>query len=444
MSKNMKLLKSHFVLENTYELCAGDLFWLARDIEENSLSLIKGLLKRRFPKADLRRYNKQKLSDVAKNLIIKNPSIFSKSIQGTYYYDEFLQIPKNDYETIIIKFLDVVRGFSDSDIQKEKNDIAQDNKIYLKAIDKSIKTNNKLHKSALKQGLTYKPLKYSENIEKLKLLRETVEAAYIDANKCARLKCEFKVGILRRTNHIILSMKKEIEYDYLCLNHFLYKYNAQYVTFPLKHMQWLVVGKYRRLFEEWEKKQDKDDIVRQFEYAIQKGEFFESMFVLFNNNVPKISKERLPLLKEIKFLYQNDRFASCTLLTVTQLEGMLWDLGSYLTKKRKFVYKIDRSRAKIKYRPYEWNQSTGSYKNIKSTKYPDYNHNSLISARDLLKRTRLREFIPEPVLSYIIDDFYDERNELVHGNLRLLGKKETASYALLLLYSLLKCLEKIK
>jgi len=441
----MKLLKSDFALKNTYELSAGDVFWLEKNIEKNPLSLIKDILKRRFPKADLRKYNKQKLSSVAKNLVIKNPSVFSYSIRGTYYYNKFLQIQKSDYETIITTFHKVIRGFSDVDIKMEKKWLSKDKKNYLQVIDKSIKINDKFFKNAKRRGLNYKIQKYSENIKNLKKLKKNIISQYEDSNKCAMLRCKFKVGRRRHISFLqFFCMNKEIEYDYLSRSYLLDKYNALNVTFPLKYMQWLIVGNFMKLFEEWEKKQDKDNIVKPFEPMIRKDEFFKNMFALFNNNIPKISKNRLPLLKEIKFLYQNERFASCTLLTVTQLEGMLWDLGNYLNKKRKFIYKIDKSRAKIKYLPYEWNKSSKSYKKIKPTKYPDYNQTSLKSARDLLERTRLREFIPEAVLSYIIDDFYDERNELAHGNLRLLREKKTACYMILLLYSFLDCLEKIK
>ena len=84
-----------------------------------------------------------------------------------------------------------------------------------------------------------------------------------------------------------------------------------------------------------------------------------------------------------------------------------------------------------------WNKNDEKYKTIKSTGCPSYDMDILTSARQLLELTRLRDILPYPILSYIIDDFYDERNSMMHGNIKFITKKETASYSLLLLYSFL-------
>ncbi|MFC1716976.1 hypothetical protein ACFL6S_25130 [Candidatus Poribacteria bacterium] len=461
-------------MRDTYVLSSGDLSWLYANMAENSLYLIKGLLKRRLPAVDLRKYSRRMLSEAAIDLVRENDCIFSTSIHGTDYYGESLGIPCGDYERTISGFRAVVRGFTDSDVKAELKHIPQDRKNYLEVIDEDIRINESLRRKAQRRGSNYKVQRYSENTKMLKLLGKEVITIYKDVSGCARFRCLFKVQKNRRKARRENSMSKtipvelgssdgifslllkigspssgipaskKIRLDYLSLNCYLQECNALYVTFPLRFMGWLPAGSYQRLLNEWEVEQDRDGIVRQLEPVIQEREFFERMITAFDDNVPKVCANRRPILEEIYMQYQDGRFPSCILLAITQLEGMLWDLGAYLNKKRKFVYKTDKSRGKTKYHPYEWDSAHKRYKKRKSTGYPAHNsHTSLPSARQLIERTRLREFLPDPVVSYMIDDFYDDRNELAHGRLRLLLKRETASYALLLLYSFMDCLSKI-
>lgn len=441
MPENSQILKlkDFFVPRNTYKVAIGDILWLYKNAEEDSLHLIKGLIKRRFTNVDLRRYNKQRFSLAARNFIVRNPDSFSVSLRGTTdYYNEFLQISQVNYDEIINKFKDIIRGFNNVDIGIEKRYVNTDRRRFLKTIDECLTTNRKLQRIAQKKGHCYKDGRYAENIRNLGATRKTVIEKFNNRNECAKLRCTYKVMEHRQWNIVSRFLAKQrVEADYLNINLILEKCNPLLVTFPLQFMLCLKIGHYRELLNAWEDTQDKDNIIRALESEIRKDKFFSSIYSMFRRNTLKICKKRLALLKEIKFLYQNKRYNSCSLLTATQIEGMLWDLGNYLTKKRKFIFKVDRSRAKPKFFVYRWDKRNKKYRDMKPSRYPEHftgRDGQLVSARQLLSRTRLIEFIPKEIANYIIDDFSDLRNELTHGGLKHLNKKETASYALLLLY----------
>lgn len=84
-----------------------------------------------------------------------------------------------------------------------------------------------------------------------------------------------------------------------------------------------------------------------------------------------------------------------------------------------------------------WDKKKKAYKKIKRTGYPECETNYLKSARQLLQETRIVEFLPKEIGSYLINEFFDERNQIVHGDLELLMEKTTAICALLILYALM-------
>jgi len=440
--KRYAKIEDLYVKKNTYRLSVGDLDWIGKNQSLSSIDILKGLLKRRFDNIDLRKFNKKRYADVATKFLENNKRIFSKSYPRKNYYKTYFLLPTDAHNEKISKFKEVVLGFSSGDVQNEKKYLTKDKKLYLRKIDEKINENEKLKKKSKKEGLK-KEEEYKNNIENLKWIRKNeVEVVFLDPEIAARLRCRYKVE--KERGHVFdLSPVREIEFDYLHINPKLWAYDASVIDFPLRFLGNITIDVYEGMRLDWKEGTSKEELIESIE--IQDEEFFDKYLRrVFKVNLDKINKERLDLLEEIKYCYLNEKYASTTVLTLTQIEGILWDLADYLNKRRRFIYK-KKKKAKLHYYPYLWDEKTNKYKKVKKTGYPEYEiNNYLTSARDLLEKTRVREFLPKLLVSYFINEFFDERNQIMYGRLELLTEKTTATSALLALFALLDFMKDIK
>lgn len=439
----MARMEDFLAEKNTYELSLGDISWIGKNLSLDSTSILKDLLKRRFTNIDLRRFNKRRYVNAASKFLEENKSIFSKSYPGKDYFGNYFSIPVGAYEKKLSKFKEVILGFSPEDVESEKKYLPDDKRIYLKEIDRKIHENIISKEKAEKEG-SKKVKEYKENIENLRKIKKRVGDVFSNPDDAARLKCNYKVKKERRMAFDLFPLK-EIEVDYLFVGASTLIYSTSMVDFPLRFLTNIAARTYERLRREWSEGTTKEGLLENLETIVQSKEFFDTLANLYKANFGKIQKERLSLLEEVRDCYLGGRYASTTVLTVTQVEGILWDLASYLNKKRKFVYK-KRKKAKMHYYSYLWDKKKRAYKKTnKKTGYPEFETDKyLTSARQLLEETRIVEFLPNVVVSYLVNEFLDERNQIVHGDIELLKKKTTASCALLVLYTLLDLMKDIE
>jgi hypothetical protein len=152
--------------------------------------------------------------------------------------------------------------------------------------------------------------------------------------------------------------------------------------------------------------------------------------------------------KEIADTYESGHYIAATLLATTQTEGVLWDFAHYLNRHSIRVFKQGRL-ASIRW-PYPWDRQQKKYTKLNpKTNRPTYNNKErLISAGGLLEKTRVGSFISPQLVSYLLDDFIQDRNPLAHGTLEDRDYKPSAIAAInclmACLYEIAKYLGKIE
>ena len=301
-------------------------------------------------------------------------------------------------------------------------------------------------KNAEKRGLQQRVRIYKKNQKELKELKKKTTSYFRNQSKVAYDMCSYET--MRRREKV---QTLDIDNFMPIWFHFGLKMNdPDYVDFPLRYAVHLPSVWYQKLQKLWKKGYSKEEVIRPLMELLSRPEFLDDLIRRCENIYKKIRQKRIKspprcsILGEIKKCYEMECYASVSLLTVTQIEGVLWDLGKYLNRKNIRIFKTERGIKKRKYLPYYWDFEKKRYKNLNYTGCPQFCRKkgaNLISARQLLERTRLGEFVHKEMYNYLIDEFYDERNNLAHGDLYI--RKESAFSALLCMRSILIGIEQL-
>jgi hypothetical protein len=125
-------------------------------------------------------------------------------------------------------------------------------------------------------------------------------------------------------------------------------------------------------------------------------------------------------------------YHSVALIAVTHTEGRLWDLAEYLNRCGIRIYRTERSRPN-EHKPFLWEAITGKYKRDGGKMVVA--RKRLTSGKELLRQTRLGSLVNEGLYSFLVEEHTDYRNPLLHGRVA----RVTSRYDTML--SLLCCRE---
>jgi hypothetical protein len=108
------------------------------------------------------------------------------------------------------------------------------------------------------------------------------------------------------------------------------------------------------------------------------------------------------------------------------------------------IYRPVRDSSGLRKYPYKWDQTSKKYryKYDHGKRHIEYDERQLQSARALLSRTRLINYFQPQVYSYLIDEFYDDRCFLVHGDISGRNFKADALGAMWCLYAVMDQIRK--
>lgn len=175
----------------------------------------------------------------------------------------------------------------------------------------------------------------------------------------------------------------------------------------------------------WEQTNNIDVTLSFLNKFVRKRAFFNKLLVLFEilerNN---LTKNRSNFIKEIKSNFFSKYYISSTLVTITQTEGLIWDFAKFINSDELKIYYEKNNQ----FFPYNWDKSKQIY--IENKK-------RLTSARSLLLETRLQEVIPFDLYSFLISEFWDNRNSLAHGDILNRNLKSDSISSLLCLMAVL-------
>ena len=389
------------------------------------------------------------LAKACRNLVKKNLYSLGKAKKEEDLMYEFFALKLSQANEIFLSFRDLWRGFKEIEIQAALKGVPVERRKALRKIDDFIKRNIKALKNAQKRGFQQRKRIYKKNQKELEELKRKTISYFRNQNKVAYDMCSYET--MRRREKIPAAGDFfDIDNFMSIWLHFRLKMNdPDYVDFPLRFAVHLPSVWYRKLQKLWKKGCSKEEVIRLLMELLSSPEFLDDLIGRCENIYKKFSQKRIKcpprcsILREIKRCYEMECYASVSLVAVTQIEGVLWDFGKYLNRKNVRIFKTESGAKKQKYLPYYWDFEKKRYKNFNYTGRPQFSRkkgSNLISARQLLERTRLGEFVHKEMYNYLIDEFYDERNNLAHGDLYI--RKESAFSALFCLRSILIGIEK--
>lgn len=152
------------------------------------------------------------------------------------------------------------------------------------------------------------------------------------------------------------------------------------------------------------------DIVAEFEKGEDISHYFigkyntENGFDNFNEHVNslvfqhalgEVSNERKLILSDISITYQRGYFPLCVYAALPMIEGMLWDIASYVQKIKGGIFSNGSSKIAV---------VKNTEKLIKKPKI-----------RQVVSDTHLSDYLDEDFINYFCSELYDERNEALHG-----------------------------
>ena len=184
----------------------------------------------------------------------------------------------------------------------------------------------------------------------------------------------------------------------------LYQYEKKYEKFPFKWLTHLYIPQYRYLYEEFKKGGLQEDFIP---YVVNAEGFFDEFFE--NSQLLPFFRERKRFVEQIIENHRAGRFASAINLILPLIESFFWVFAAYIHKhKKQRIFKSLRLNS-------FWNFNKRSFKNLvlvstigKEMKDP--------KIRDLLSKTHLKNYLYDELIEYYVEEFFEERNPILHGN----------------------------
>jgi hypothetical protein len=266
-----------------------------------------------------------------------------------------------------------------------------------------------------------------KQIEQLVMLTKDV-----DPDRLAENKVSFAVFYRRRMFWRIFRSSPS---DYVGIETLLDYKDPDAVSFPLRFMsQLMAAGDYLRLRRKWMTGTPKEEIL----LAVQDGDpsegtgLVDELLDLNQRILPYLRQDRSGAIQELEESYRRECFLAAALVGITQVEGIIWDFASYLNRRNIRVFR----RAGLGGRalhPYPWDRELCRYKRTLS---PHWDTSiRLRSARAVLEHTRVGGIIAPELFSYLVDEFYDDRNPLAHGRTGARNFQTDAIAAVLAFYA---------
>jgi len=214
------------------------------------------------------------------------------------------------------------------------------------------------------------------------------------------------------------------------------------VDFPLRHLMSISLKAHHELVDRWKQDRDKAKLILPLEGEIRHADFFDSIDRMAAMQCFGFDQARLDVFKELREVVMQGRMQSAALIAVTQTEGLLWAYAHHLQITGTPVYKLFPTAKKTKHAIYQWNPKTQTYRTKYKNGRPKHKTRTdgtpifATSGRDLVTESVLQQATSAEIYTYLLDQFFDERNDLAHGN--LVVDKLLVLQALLCLHSMLQ------
>lgn len=187
----------------------------------------------------------------------------------------------------------------------------------------------------------------------------------------------------------------------------LFTYEAKFKKFPLNWLMNLTIPELRFLYEEYKKGQLRLDYLK----SEVSRENYLSTFFQETQELP-FFKTRTRFIEQIIENHRNGRYAAAINLILPQIEALIWIIAAYLQKVRKV--KIFRKAPITNY--WEFNLQRYSKIELIQTNGKIIKGKQHITIKKLVSETNLNTFLHEAQVKFFVNELFEERNPILHGN----------------------------
>ena len=408
------MLVAHTIERNTFELTLDDLRWMDFHQGISPKEFIRGILKRRFDDYRTKFTTEMSLAEACLKIANACSYEFRKNQIDEEELKKLFAIDLSNPKQIVDSFRNVWRGYHDQEVIEAQSSVNRDRRR-IEAILRKMGAKNETRIRRLGvQGKEITKKDLLENGERLTEIKEKIEQAFRIPIKAAQRKVIFRV--LEHRDQLFKSI--HLPNDYFGFEYQIKRCDPDTLTYPLRFLQYIPAREYDKLEYKWKNGATREELILSFYDPSSDDRLFFN--VLKDESLRIRGLVRIDgqgQIDELEKVFAEKCFTATTLLAITQTERMLWDFAKYLNRKGYLIFKKSRGH-RTKYHPYDWDQKNKKYKNVDpSTKRPRFDRRvNLQTARQLLQKTRLGSIISHGLYTYLIDEFYDDRNALTHGN----------------------------
>lgn len=423
---------------NTFLLSMGDAGWIEQNLNLPAEQFARDLLARRFTASRTRFRSRVRLAAGCIDIIKKNAYEFSSNELDTNARKGFLARRGRDPLQTLEEFRTLWRGYREEDLDAADASIPQykiDIQNLLQAAQRA--TGSLIAKNDTGVGKTR--LLQSNRVV-LASISTQFAKAFRNNREVRRAKLRFSTQL--RRDRDVLSFLGVGDDDFLLFKYRIKLCDPSRIAFPLRHLRWLSAPAFASLQRQWQRNASRDAILEQIAPEVQ-APLFDKLLQIYNKIKQFLPVDRSFCIEEMQRAWKADCMLGVALIGITQTEGLIWDFAARLRSTGFRIYKSVNGRNYA----YLWDFASGNYKHRHPSGHAKdewarlgRNARSLPSARKLLETTKLGSFIDQTVFSYLVDEFYDDRNKLAHGNIAARNLRADAVGAILCLRT---CLEQL-
>lgn len=241
-----------------------------------------------------------------------------------------------------------------------------------------------------------------ELVDKLSILRNTrsrVESFPYDASDLQSETVTIDGDEYRIHKHYALQILKPR------LSTQLYRFEEAYEDFPLRWLTDLTIPQARALYQKYRKGDFDESFVVD---EVERDGYFDELL----EGVAKLPpfRERKDLMQEVVGNYRDERYASVINLLLPQIEFLLWIYGAYLDHQAGEIIYLNADYDDF----WQFNPRDHDDLSLQSVNGGEIEKPRI---RDLVENTAVQRYLNEEIAEYFVEELYEERNPILHGNL---------------------------
>lgn len=184
----------------------------------------------------------------------------------------------------------------------------------------------------------------------------------------------------------------------------LYRFEEEYEDFPLRWLTDLTIPQARALYQTYKQGDFDESFVVD---EVERGGYFDELL----EEVAKLPpfRERENLMQEVVDNYRDERYASVINLILPQIEFLLWIYGAYLNQQTGETIYLNADYDNF------WHFNTRDHDDL-SLQSVKGNEIEKPRIRDLVENTAVQDYLNEAIAEYFVEELYEERNPILHGN----------------------------